>query len=170
MGIVESAAETVATIAEPELALPLRILGWCRAGLGGIVGWVAAHPLPALLALSIGLNALLWHVGAVHDRAASKSLAVWQAAFGAERAAVASYQKANGVLYVAIRDQNGTVQHLYITNTKLHQAAQAALAAAGAQGAALRASASALRADAAQRAPVGSCRTPTPVMDERTSL
>jgi len=44
VNLAESAVEAAASIVAPELTLPLKILSWCKSGLGGALTWAVKNP------------------------------------------------------------------------------------------------------------------------------
>ena len=160
MGLLTEAAEDAATIAVPELALPLRIWRAVAGGAGAAARWVLASPLHITLAVIALLGADdAWQRHGRHadQIAAARHLSVWQQAFGVE-------QRAYGLIAGALRLQNGAIEVWHAQSVARQQAA--ADAARAAEHDAHRLTTEAVRIErAAPPAVVGpECATPADVL------
>ena len=171
MGLLTEAAEDAATIAVPELTLPLRIWRAAAGGAGAALRWVLASPLHIAIAVILmlaGGNILQLHAFNVAQRMhetrfeqlrliENARFAVWQKAFGTE-------QRAYGVLAHALVMQNHAIEVWHAQSVARQQAS--ADAARAAEHDAHRLTTEAVRIErAAPPAVVGpECATPADVL------
>ena len=170
--LVETAAEDALSVAAPELALPLRILGWFK-GAGAAIArgarWAVSSWLHAALLVIVVLLIIIGVV--IHQRdTARAALPFWQGLFNRERVSLISWRRDDQQARAGLTTCNGSIVAAQRLGDAAHAAQQRALGAVVASDA-QRAADQAAFARAALVPPVaGSCAMPALIIDRENTL